>query len=178
MSISVSRQIPEDLSQDPQGNLRVIFNIKGTELDLNDSFERVIGFLEEFEEENSRILSGNDSTHVINVACSSTDIRALKDIQSIEVKLGVAQKFQDEFNAEFGGPQIKTNWKFTPHRHGETVLSVSGVDVDKLMDLADRFGKAHDANISMGIDNSILVDPEYAQKFQQEFRAEFTTAEI
>lgn len=114
MSISVSRDLNNEFGYDPMGHLRVNFKLsveKGLSAeDTKDLLSRVGQFLSNFEAETGLLTRDefDGFAYVINMreGFDRTALTSVEDIDAIEVRVGYAQKFQTEFNAEFSANEL------------------------------------------------------------------------
>ena len=114
MSVTVSRVPGAPASIDPVGNFRIVFKINA-ENDLaaeqsQDLLTKVGTFLSRFEQETGLVNHDtfNGYAYVLSTkkTISEEAPTCVTDIETIEVRAGYAQKFQNEFNAEFSAPEV------------------------------------------------------------------------
>ena len=114
MSITVSRVPGAPASIDPVGNLRIAFKINAeSDLTTEQSQElltKVGAFLSRFEQETGLLDNETFNGHAYIFSAkkniSEEAPTCVTDIETIEVRAGYAQKFQDKFNAEFSAPEV------------------------------------------------------------------------
>lgn len=106
MSISVSRDINSPVSNDKDGNMRIVFNlhVKG-ELSAEQSLQQlndVADFLDAFEKAHSEAFH-QGAVYAVNMEDTEDKqkLAQVENIKNIKIRVGVAQQFQTEFNAEF-----------------------------------------------------------------------------
>lgn len=106
MSISVSRDKYSTVSKDKEGNIRIVFNLHvHGELSAEESLEKlneVADFLDNFEAKHSEAF-GKSAVYAVNMEDTEDEEKVchVENIQKIKIRVGVAQEFQTEFNAEF-----------------------------------------------------------------------------
>jgi predicted ThiF/HesA family dinucleotide-utilizing enzyme len=85
--------------------LRIVFNLNvNAELSAKESLEKldqVAGFLEKFEADNQHSINGDVYVVCMEDTEDQDKVSHVENIQKIKIRVGVAQQFQTEFNAEF-----------------------------------------------------------------------------
>lgn len=110
MSITAKRMMDRSPSYDLQGNLRIGFRLSVEDnlspKDAKAAFYAVADFLDNFEGARADIIVGDIiAPYLKDSEKPNNELDSIEYIDVIEVRVGVAQEFQEEFNAEFSTPE-------------------------------------------------------------------------
>ena len=86
--LTIKRMVPNDMREDAYGELRVCFSVATMNGEENDA---VFDFMNKFDLETGRQF----------VVVFDGDFDDLSTVSHIDVKVGYAQRFQNEFEAKF-----------------------------------------------------------------------------